>query len=194
MTAEQFRAPWSSIDDNLSPIQIDNLKILGLSDITCDFFNISGLPIQAAPFLSFCNATDDRYHGINKLTSQYEFLEPSFGKYIVIGSCNDGDPIVINIENNDQIEYLDHDDCFYPSFFNTSIYTLAHSLLVFRDFILNIETENGENAVMNSDFTDMQFERLKNDLLVVDPVALNVNNFWYSVLQMELEMREDNKQ
>jgi hypothetical protein len=194
MTAEQFKVKWSSIEDNLSQIPFDILALFELSPATCNFLNKSGLPNQAAPFLSFCNATDDKFHGINKLTYQYDFLEPYFEKYIVIGSCNDGDPIVINTEKNDQIECLDHDDYFSPSFFNTSIYTLAHSLLAFRDFIFTIERENGEEAVMNNDFTDSQFETLKNDLLSADEMAVDINSFWYNTLQMELEMREDNKQ
>lgn len=194
MTAEQFKVNWSSIEDNLSPIPLDILALFELSSATCNFLNRSGLPNQAAPFLSFCNASDDKFYGINKLTYQYDILEPSFEKYIVIGSCNDGDPIVINTEKNDQIECLDHEDYFSPCFFNTSIYTLAESLLVFRDFILTIERENGEDAAINNVFTDLQFEKLKNDLQIADEMALDENSFWNNILQMELEMREDNKQ
>ena len=192
MTPQQFKDIWTSIDDNLSPLRYDKLVSLKLSKSTIEFLVISGLPKDAAPFISFCRDSNDKFDDINKLTTQYDFLDFEFEKYIVIGSCSDGDPIVINIENNDQIEWLDHDDLFPSMFFNSSINSLAECLVIYRDFILTVQKENGEDAYLNFNFTDMQFEKLKNDLILADNKISEEKGFWYEQLEMELTLRLDN--
>ena len=154
----------------MSPLECDKLENLKLSKSSIDFLVISGLPQDAAPFISFCTDTTDKFEGINKLTTQYDFLDIEYEKYIVIGSCSDGDSIAINIENNDQIEWLDHDDLFSSMFFNSSINSLAECLVIYRDFILTVQKENGEDAYLNFNFTDMQFEKLKKEGTTVEDV------------------------
>ena len=193
MTPEQFKNNWTKIEDNFSSIREDRLSGFGLIQSTIDLLTISGLPKDAAPYLSFCNDSDDLYDGINKLTTQYDFLEPEFDKYIVIGSCNDGDPIAINTEKNDQVECLDHEDYFTPQLFNSSIYSLVNCLIAYRDFIITIQNENGEDAYINSDFTNEQFEKLKLEITQADNRVLTEKGFWYQQLEMELEMRADNQ-
>ena len=191
MKAEEFKQIWTSKDDNLNPISIDRLNGLGLSEKSIEFLKNAGLPKSAAPFLSFATDSDDIYKGIHKLTEFYEFLEPEFQKYIVIGDCNDGDHIVINIENNDQIEHLDHEDYFSSRPFNTNIYKLAESLVAYRNFVERVQKENGEDAFMNSDFTNEQFDILKSDLNAADSKIMENNGFWAEQIEMDLEMRED---
>jgi SUKH-4 immunity protein len=191
MTTEQFKNKWTSTGDKLSPIDKDKLVNLSLSNETIEFLNSTGLPDDAAPFLSFAKNTTDIFDGVNKLTSQYDFLEQEFEKYIVIGSCGDGDPIVINTSNNDQIEWLDHEDYFSSRFFNSSIKTLANCLLVYRDFVLTVQKENGEDAFINAEFTDEQFSSLKEQLTLMDNRTTSEDGFWQAELDMELGMRDD---
>ncbi len=193
MTTEQFKTTWTSIEDNLSVLKRENLVDLNLSQSTIDFLTTCGLPNDAAPFLTFCSDTDDIFEGINKLTNQYDFLEPEFDKYVVIGSSGNGDPIAINTENNDQVVLLDHEDNFSSIFFNSTILTLAECLVVYRDFILTIQKENGEDALMNSDFTDEQFEKLNYQLEAADDKALTESGFWKDQLEMELVLRQDSR-
>ncbi|WP_430968554.1 SUKH-4 family immunity protein [Spongiimicrobium sp. 2-473A-2-J] len=191
MTPKEFEKQWISKKGNLNKISPSRLVNLGLSKPIIEFISISGLPNDAPPFLSFGSNTDDKYRGIHKLTKIYDFLEPGFDKYVVIGSCSDGDPIVINTLDNEKIEYLDHEDYFSPRFFNTSIISMAKSLLAYRDFVNNLLVENGEDAYLNCDFSDSQFEKLKHAIKKADNQTYANEGFWKIQLDMDLEMRED---
>ena len=193
MTPEQFRQIWTANGDNLSPLNPDNLVGLNLKPTTVDFLTFAGLPFDAAPFLSFVQNKADSYNTINNLTRHYDFLEPEYNRYVVIGSCSDGDVIAINTDDNDQIVWLDHEVCFSSRFFNSSINSLAECLLIYRDFVQTILKDNGENAYMNADFTDQQFETLKQKLATADSKAVTEDGFWKSNLEMELAMRQDNR-
>lgn len=193
MTPEDFKQKWISIEDELNPISPEKLNGLGLSVKTIDFLVRSGLPDSAAPYLSFSKDSEDLYNGIQKLNKVYDILEPEFEKYIVIGSCGDGDPIVVNTKMNDQIEFLDHENYFSSRFFNSDIYGLAKSLLAYRNFVDTILKENGEDAYLDSVFTDEQFEKLKNEILLADTKVIENESFWSTQLQMDLDLREDAK-
>ncbi|HWI94430.1 MAG TPA: SUKH-4 family immunity protein [Flavisolibacter sp.] len=190
MTPQEFRGIWTKNGDILSPFSLQRLKDLKLLPSTSEFLVSAGLPPDAAPFLSFAQDKDDIYFGINKLTDQYDFLDSEYEKYVVIGSCSDGDPIAINTGDNDQIEWLDHEDLFSSRFFNSSIMTLAGCLVAYRDFVLTVQMENGEDAVVNSDFSDNQFEKLQQALIAADDRAVK-EGFWKEQLEIELALRQD---
>jgi hypothetical protein len=191
MTAEEFKQIWKSEDDNCSSIHPELLGGLNLKPSTVNFLTVTGLPIEAAPFLSFTVNANAFEPGINKLPEIFDFLESEFDKYIVIGSDGNGDLIAINTESNDQIEWLDHEDNFSSRFFNTSINSLAESLVIYRDFVQSILEENGEDAFINSNFTDAQFEALQQKLRTADEKAISEDGFWKQSLEVELALRED---
>lgn len=193
MTPEEFKQKWISVENNLNPIGSEKLDGLGLSAKTINFLVRSGLPDSAAPFLSFSNDSEDLSNGIQKLNKVYDILDPEFEKYVVIGSCGDGDPIVINTQMDDQIEFLDNENYFSSGFFNSDISGLAKSLLAYRNFIDMILEENGEDAYLDSVFTDEQFEKLKNEILLADTRDMENDSFWFTQLIMDLDLREGAK-
>lgn len=190
MTPEQFKQMWTANEDKLSPLSPDSLVGLNLKSSTIDFLTVAGLPFDAAPFLSFVQNKAESYNTINKLTKHYNILESKFDKYIVIGSCNDGDVIAINTADNDQIEWLDHENLFSSRFFNSTLMTMADCLIAYRDFVSTVQKENGEDAFMNSNFTDEQFECLRENLKSVDSRSLKEDGFWKEQLEMELTLRQ----
>lgn len=192
MNAEEFKKAWTSTNDNLNPIDLIRLKGLGLSKEIIHFLTAVGLPNNAAPFLSFSQNTDDIHYGIQKLNTVFDILEPEYSKYIIIGTCNDGDPIVINIEKNYQIEFLDHENYFSARPFNTDLNSLANCLIIYRNFISKVN-QNGENAYINSEFTDEQYEELKGHLYNADPKVLGNDDFWSEQLKIELTLREESE-
>ncbi len=76
----------------------------------------------------------------------------------------------------------------YPM--NSSVETLAHFLPIYRTFIQRILRENGEDAVVDSNFTNLKFNELKEVLIRVDGTALNEGAFWYNELKELLANRE----
>ncbi|RYF26321.1 MAG: hypothetical protein EOO42_01770 [Flavobacteriales bacterium] len=194
MTPEQFSIAWKQKQDNLVPLDKEWLITLGLKPSTIEFLALSGLPNSAAPFLSFVKGSGNEYDCVSLLTKQYDFLEEEFDKYVYIGSCSDGNPIVINTAEGDRIEELDHEDYFSPyNVFNTSINELAECLLCYRNFVARVIRENGGDAVIESNFTDEQIETLKQQLVAADSTSMADGSFWKYQLEMELAMREANR-
>jgi len=157
MTPLEFISRWSDTDEPLYPISASRLNKFDLLKENFDFLNIAGLPGYCEPHLSFVGDADDLSSGICKLTDQYDFLEDETGyeQYIVIGSCRDGDPIVIDTSNNDCIVELDHGDLFNPKYFNSSIGALAEFLIIYRDFKIDVLKDKDSGDPMQIfNFTD----------------------------------------
>jgi hypothetical protein len=190
MTPQEFKKIWTEMGGSLSPLTSTRLHGLDLKPRTIELLTQAGLPRDAAPYLSFVENSEDEYEGISRLTDQYDFLEEEFKKWVVIGFCSDGDPIAINTESNDRIDWLDHDNYFEPGFFNSSIEALVDCLVIYREFVSIVQRENGEDAFMDADFTDIQFEAMKSKLLMADNDALTENGFWKEQLEMDLAMRD----
>ena len=194
MTPQEFKSNWTNTDEPLSPLSKSRLDRFNLSKVTFDFLNIAGLPNYCKPNLSFANDTDDIFYGINKLTEQYDFEEDKlkFDKYVVIGSCRDGDAIAIDTVENYKVVELDHEDGFSSMYFNSSIETLADFLIMYRDFeeeVLQDKDPDDNFQIFN--FTHDQFEKLKNKMHSVDNRALTERGFWKEELEIMLSIRQE---
>ncbi|WP_462253000.1 SUKH-4 family immunity protein [Ferruginibacter sp.] len=194
MSPQEFVNKWSYLDIPLSPISKDRLEKFNLLPHTAEFLMIAGLPVYTSANLCFTNDSDDLIEGINLLTEQYDFLEKGIGyeKYVVIGSCRDGDAIAINISENNQIEELDHEDSFNPIFFNSSINALADFLIIYEEFEKSVSEEFGEDGILNGNFTDIQFDKMRNEMYKADEKALTVEGFWKEELDILLSFRKNN--
>lgn len=188
MTAEKFKENWAKNGDSTSPLNSEQLKSFNLSVETVDFLIQSGLPDEASPYLSFVQDSDEEFEQIALLSRQYPFLGPEFEKYVSIGFDGNGDVIVINTKEEDQIEWLDHEDSFSSRFMNSSILQLAQFLIFYRDFTETIIAENGEDAFMDANFTDQQYSVLMQKMNESDPKALE-SGFWQQELDLLLENR-----
>ena len=193
MTPQDFKNNWTNIDEPLSPLTVSRLDRLNLQQSTVDFLTVAGLPAYSEPNLSFANDTDDIVYGINKLTEQFDFEDDKekYDKYIVIGSCRDGDAIAIDTNDNDKIVELDHDDLFSSKYFNISINTLANFLILYRDFEKEVLLDKDQNDNFQSfNFTDLQFENLKRKMIEFDKDAITQNGFWKDELEIMLSIRQ----
>ena len=149
----------------------------------------TGLPKDAAPFISFVSESNDLFKGIAKLEDQYNLeIEPN--KYIVIGADGSGNPIAINIKKNDTVEWLDHEDYFEPNYFNNSVESLLSFLIIYRDFLNGTITSDTESSSLNDDFTDDQYNVMKARMLEIDSSALTEVGFWKEELDILLKNRE----
>ncbi len=194
MTPYNFKNSWTNTDEPLSPLTRTRLDHFNLLESTKDFLSLSGLPAYCEPNLHFANNTDDIVYGINKLTLQYDFEndKEKYEKYIVIGSCRDGDAIAIDTSDNDKIVELDHEDLFSSIYFNSSIATLADFLILYRDF--EKEVLQGKDPDDNFDcfnFTDQQFNQLKDKMLSIDSKAITERGFWKDELEIMISIRQE---
>lgn len=192
MTLDEIKNTWTSTGDKLTRISAETLSGLNLHPDTIKFLTTVGLPKEAAPFLDFAKDKNYDYDGINTLSKHYELEPPEdFERFIVIGSCGDGDVIAIDTKDKDKIVRLDHEDYFSSRFFNSSITTLISCLIAYRDFVRAVIKDNGEDAFIESNFNDDHFNSLKNKISTVDNRALIEDGFWKAQLLMDLAMRED---
>jgi len=194
MTPQAFKDSWTNTDEPLTPLSKPRLDRFSLSKATFDFLNISGLPVYCEPNLSFANDTDDNVFGINKLTEQYHFEDdkPKYDKYVVIGSCRDGDAIAIDTADNDKIVELDHGDLFSSMYFNSSIEILADFLVFYRDFEVEVlQDKDPDDNFQCFNFTDEQFERLRSKMYSIDSKALTERGFWKEELEIMLSIRQE---
>jgi len=192
MTPEEFKNTWITTNEPLNPLSVERLNRFDLNPETKYFLIEAGLPTFTEPVLRFANDTDDFDYGISKLIDLYDFEEDrkEFDKYVVIGFCRDGDPIVINTDEDDLIEELDHEDGFSPMFFNSSINALAEFLIIYRDFEYSILSEYGKQGIQNSYFNDDQFNLLRKRMLLVDNKALTEEGFWKDELEILISLRQ----
>ena len=190
MTPSEFKSAWSGENEILRPLSPERFKGIKLRQSTMDFFLDAGLPGSAAPYLTFVRDTSDIYDGINKLSKQYDLPEDEFGKYIAIGTDGSGNIIAINTELNDRVEWIDHEE-FAPYYMNNSINELAAMLLIYRDFVAQTQEENGEDAYLDSNFSDAAYENLKQRIVSVEDKVLSEDGFWKTELQNLLVSRKD---
>lgn len=192
MSPQDFKAVWNEAEGKLSPISLGRLGRFPFSIRTSNFLVIAGLPKYAPGNLSFAEDSDDKVYGIVKLIEQYDFFEEDveYAKYVVIGSCRDGDAIAIDTADGDTIWELDHEDLFKAQFLNSSIESLAHFLILYQQFEASVVAENGLDRFKCGYFTDEQFELLRNKMLVIDERAVTERGFWKEELKILLALRQ----
>jgi hypothetical protein len=194
MTAGAFKSSWKNTDGALSPLSKTRIDRFNLQQSTADFLTIAGLPVYCEPNLSFANDSDDIVYGINKLTDQYDFEgdKQKYDRYIVIGSFRDGDAIAVDTNDNDRIVELDHGDLFSSMYFNSSIETLANFLMLYRDFETEVlKDKDPDDNFQCFNFTDGQFENLKNKMFLIDSIAMSERGFWKEELEIMLSIRKE---
>jgi hypothetical protein len=188
MTPEEFKNNWTDEEEPLVPLSLNSLENFDLLLETKLFLSIAGLPNSTCANLNFADNIDDVVYGIKKLTDQYDFEEykEEYEKYIVIGSCRDGDAIAIDTSQNDRIVELDHEDSFCSMYFNSSINQLAEFLIIYKEFESNVSSKGFE-------FTDEDFEKMKKRMSEVDNAAMTERGFWKEELEMMLSLRQDER-
>jgi len=187
MTPEEYRLKCLAKEMPIFPLDLEKLSSFSLKPQTIDFLKI-GLPKHLAPYISFKTGYKPS-NSIETLNRIYD-IHDEFEKYVVIGADGSGNPIAINTANDDSVEWLDHEDYFAGTYFNASIEAMLQFFLIYEDFLETIRKENGEDAAINSNFTDEQFMDMKNKMLFVDAKAVHEPGFWKEELEMELANRE----
>lgn len=160
----------------------------GLNEDTVDFLSIIGLPISAAPFLGF--ADNDIYKELESIYSIYETGDLEHQNLLCIGFDVAGDLICLDLRNDCQIVALTHEKELLPSFINSSVLELFQFLTLYKKFGEELNRTNGENAFLDANFTDRQYDELKKAMEAIDKEALAESAFWTHELDLLLENRE----
>ncbi|OYU96580.1 MAG: hypothetical protein CFE21_09360 [Bacteroidetes bacterium B1(2017)] len=189
ITPQDIITKWNTIGIETHPLSSMKIDSFGLSSQTSDFLKQCGLPRQSPPFLSFVGNSAREFDNINSLSFLYD-LSNEYDHYINIGGDGAGNPIVINTQNKDAIQLLDHEEDFaLLTSMNTNIFTLSLCLIAYKTFVNTVIDMNGPEAFLDANFTDQQFNNLKNDLLTIDKEYAE-KGFWEMELKMLLGNRD----
>lgn len=132
MKPQEFAAAWTVDGDELAVFDAAAVDALDVTHETKEFLRV-GLPSDAAPFLCFGPRSGAR---LQSASEEFE-LADTFSRYRIIGFNNYGDPICVD-EGDGSIIYLNHDDEFGWIYMNRSVAQLAESLVVFRDYVCQV--------------------------------------------------------
>jgi hypothetical protein len=167
---EEIAAYWLTQGVVLTIFPLEALAGYGFGEVTLDHLSMVGLPADSDPYLNF----DSRF---NSISTAYK-LGPEFGHLIRIGFDGAGNPLVINTQKDDCVEWLDHEDQFFAHYVNGSVQALSASMILYHQFVENLLVTRGPQAYEDADFTDEQLEKLKFDLSTVDEEAVTKTSFW----------------
>ncbi len=187
MTPDAFRDQWcDDEDEELILFTEEALAGISLPEDSREFLISAGLPDSAAPFLDF------RAPDVGQLPNVAESWQQGaeFRRYRIIGSNGSGDPVCIDEAENGQVVYLNHDFNFKRVFINSSIPTLAESLLMYRKCIRDVQERNGEDAWLDGDIPAEILESINEELKRIDPAGIQSECFWSFELEQLLEEQE----
>lgn len=184
LTPAKFVDLWYRLGGEL--VQWPKEDLLGplLTERTIEWLTNAGLPPAALPYVRFESHLVDSKKELGTILG---------AQYVLIGNCNDGDAIVIDLRANDGIYWLDSENNYTPEFFNSSVAQLLCALLLYREFVMDIKRTKGEEAYTKSEFTDVEFEKLETGLMLLDPMCLQQGSFWKIQLDMDLQLRREGR-
>lgn len=162
MNATDFKNIWLKNDfESWAEFPIEQIENSTLNDSTKEFLKV-GFPDSAAPFLNFgLISYDNEFFNVYDYFSDYK-LDENTKNYWIIGSDNSGNLICVDTSQNDKIIIVDHEQNFeLIEIINKNILELSKSLLLFRSFIEDVNSELGEDGFFDSMYSLKHIQKLE---------------------------------
>jgi len=188
MTPKEFKTKWlQGNSDTWCEFEENEVASLPVSSITKNWLRV-GFAESAAPFLDFGIANyDGKFYSIAGYYEGFELNSNTEHSWI-LGSDGAGNPICIDSAKNDRIVLLDHElDFEIQSILNSNVAELALCLLEYRDFILKVQSECGEDAYMDAGYSRKHVLELKSKMEQIDPLLFTRCDFWNDEIQRLLD-------
>jgi hypothetical protein len=167
LTPQEFKQRWERVaGDCLVAFPGQSLADVRVSPEVHAFLTEAGLPREAAPFLNFEPPDTGTLQRVSAIYQQ----PPDFDRYRIIGGDGSGDPVCIDEAASGEVVYLNHDNRFQRVVMGSSVFTLAESLLRYRDLVVEV---GGDTSLISAS----QRESLLAELRQLDPAAVA---FWQS--------------
>ncbi len=178
---------WQDKSEQLYRYSIASIDKKNLTNDTIEFLTICGLPLSAAPFLSFEEIQEDK---LMTPTQVFKIKFEGLENYLVFGYNGSGDTVCIDTKDNDAIVYLNHDNYFERVYINKSILQFALCLTKYKDFMTSI-VDISSTGMERRKFNNSEYIQLKNELATIDNSCLNDKTFWKIELGCLLEERDN---
>lgn len=178
MDIEAYKKYWGDRGETLltySLAQVDRSKI---DSNTFSFLTSYGLPLQAAPFLSFDLIKENKLLTPNQIFGiDFEGLD----EYLMFGANVSGDPICIDTAHESEIVYLNHDNYFERIFINKTISQFGRCLIEYQIFFSSLINPSSDDFSRRK-FSDEEFSSLRMEFLKIDNSCMADESFWSTEL------------
>jgi hypothetical protein len=179
MDIYQINKYWSDSEEKLCIYNTSQLYNPRLLKSTSDFLIQCGMPESCAPGLSFNHYEQADIPTPNEVFNIYI---DELKDYLMIGSNGSGDPICIDLGNNNEIVYLNHDNYFERIYMNGSLHQLTECIIRYRDFYTSLDPKIENNIFIKRKFSDEEFSKVCDEFNAIDDKCLKDNNCWKAEL------------
>ena len=166
MDATSFRAAWEASGDRLCQYPAVTISASKLPGGAKHFLTAAGLPVEAAPFLTFGQIA------LGWLGRPSEEQDWSYA----IGCDGSGDPIVVDEQG--AVWLIDHEAPTRRHLVNSSLPALAECLLAYRALVAEANTIGGEAAWLDGSIPIHLIDAFSRSVSAVDPAAVEAGTFW----------------
>jgi hypothetical protein len=129
---------------------------------------------------------------LETVNQKWSLGNPDYDKYVAIGFNGSGDPIAINLVNQELV-YLNHDNNFEEVFVNSDTKRFALSVLRIQSFVEQLKKVNSD-SFCETEFSDEQLEQLIQDIKSIDPNVFKIeNSHWKFTLDNYKRERDDER-
>jgi len=188
MDLNQIKKYWRDSGDKINRYNISQLNNPRLLKSTIDFLVICGLPDNCAPMIGFDECKRDAIPTPNEV---FKIDFDGLDEYLMIGGNGSGDPICIDLNLNNEIVYLNHDNYFERVFMNSSVHQLAECIIFYRNFYFSLDPKFENNVFHKRKFSDAEFQYLKRRYVEMDNKCLDEGRFWRESLDYLLWERDN---
>lgn len=113
------------------------------------------------------------------MASLYSERDPAIGKrYRVIGGNGNGDPVVLDLEENGAVAFLNHDNDMCRVFINSSVTQLVECLVAFKRLIALAQAANGSDAYLDGNIPSAALAEFIEFVRACDAPALEQHAMW----------------
>ena len=183
MTPEKLKEIWK---EELVKVPKDQLNRFPFQDLTKEFLS-TGMILESGE-LSFDNLTEH----LQTVNTEWKLEDEYFSDYVSIGFNSSGDPVAVDLKNDDQIIYFNHDNDFEEVFINQNIERLIETALRVKQFHECLRKYNSSSYYF-TEFEDEDMSKLRTDLNFIDSKIFESDSFWTVTLDMYLWEREDER-
>ncbi len=188
MNIHQIKKYWADSDEKLYIYTLSQLNNPRLLKTTIDFLINCGLPDSCAPGLTFYECITSDIPTPNQVF-KIEFA--GLNDYLMIGSNGSGDPICIDLNNGNEIVYLNHDYEFERVYMNGSLHQLIECIIRYKEFHSSLDLGFENNIFIKRKFSDEEFTKVCEGFKAIDGKCLLDNNCWKEELDYLLWEREN---
>lgn len=174
MNIKLIKEYWQNCNEILYTVLPESVDLTKIGHDTFVFLTSCGFPLSVAPFISFPDVAKGSILSPDKI---FQIEDKRLENYLMLGNNGYGDPVCIDTTENDEIVFLNHDNDFQRFFINSNIEKFAKCLIIYREFIRDVNKDDDTNWIERR-FQNSQIFQLRNDLKNIDSKCLEEDAMW----------------